>query len=205
MRSSQAITIRRGVPPGAERRAAELYWEAFGRKLGPALNPPDKAVGFIAAHLNHDRAVAALAGDRLVGLAGYRHAGRALTGGTAGDVLRSYGLLSGLPRLALLALLERDPAPGELVMDGIAVDPAHRGSGVGTLLLEEIGSVAAALGYRRVRLDVVDGNPRARALYERRGFTATGTERTPYLRGLMGFGAVTTMRRPVAATEGGRG
>ncbi|GAA3155361.1 GNAT family N-acetyltransferase [Planomonospora alba] len=193
------------MPPGAERRAAELYWEAFGRKLGPALNPPDKAVGFIAAHLNHDRAVAALAGDRLVGLAGYRHAGRALTGGTAGDVLRSYGLLSGLPRLALLALLERDPAPGELVMDGIAVDPAHRGSGVGTLLLEEIGSVAAALGYRRVRLDVVDGNPRARALYERRGFTATGTERTPYLRGLMGFGAVTTMRRPVAATEGGRG
>ncbi|GGL58364.1 GNAT family N-acetyltransferase [Planomonospora parontospora] len=205
MKSSQEITIRRGLPPGAEGRAAELYWEAFGRKLGPALNPPDKAVGFIAAHLNHDRAVAALAGDRLVGLAGYRHAGRALTGGTAGDVLRSYGLLSGLPRLALLALLERDPAPGELVMDGIAVDPACRGTGVGTLLLQEIVSVAAALGHREVRLDVIDGNPRARALYERHGFTATGTERTPYLRDLMGFGAVTTMRRPVAAPEGGGG
>ncbi|GAA3494013.1 hypothetical protein GCM10019016_011120 [Streptomyces prasinosporus] len=43
------VAVQRGVPAGAERRAAELYWDAFGRKLGPALNPADKAVPFIAA------------------------------------------------------------------------------------------------------------------------------------------------------------
>ncbi|WP_370417730.1 GNAT family N-acetyltransferase [Streptomyces sp. QH1-20] len=183
------VTIRRGVPAGAERRAAELYWDAFGRKLGPALNPPDKAVAFIAAHLNADRAVCALLDGRLVGLAGYQLGGRAFTGGSASDVLRAYGHLRGLHRLPLLALFERHPAPGQLVMDGIAVDPGLRGRGVGSLLIEEVAAVAAEQGHREIRLDVIDTNPRARALYERRGFTAVRTERTPYLRGLLGFGS----------------
>ncbi|MFJ4778758.1 GNAT family N-acetyltransferase [Streptomyces sp. NPDC088762] len=199
------VTVRRGIPGGAELQAAGLYWGAFGRKLGPALNPPDKAVPFIAAHLNADRAVCALLDGRLVGLAGYQLGGRALTGGSASDVLRTYGQLRGLHRLLLLALFERHPAPGQLVMDGIAVDAGLRGRGVGSLLLDEVAAVAAEQGCREIRLDVIDTNPRARALYERRGFTAVRTEQTPYLRRLMGFGAVTTMHRPVEANgPGGR-
>ncbi|WP_256103612.1 N-acetyltransferase [Streptomyces sp. ODS05-4] len=196
-----AAGIRRGVPPGAEERVAELYWDAFGRKLGAALGPAGRGRAFIARHLHHDRAVVALApgGSDVVGVAGYRLGGRGLTGGGVRDVLAGYGPLRGLPRLAVLALLERTPGPRELVMDGIAVHPDHRGTGIGGLLLAEIAAVAAAHGCARVRLDVVDVNPRARALYERHGFTAVRTERTPFLRGLMGFGAVTTMHRTVPA------
>ncbi|MFE7649857.1 GNAT family N-acetyltransferase [Streptomyces phaeoluteigriseus] len=197
------VAVRRGIPAGAERRAAELYWDAFGRKLGPALNPPEKAVPFIAAHLNADRAVCALLDGQLIGLAGYQLGGSALTGGSAGAVLRTYGHLRGLHRLLLLALFERRPAPGQLVMDGIAVDPGARGRGVGSLLIEEVAALAAEQNCREIRLDVIDTNPRARALYERRGFVAVRTERTPYLRALLGFGAVTTMHRP-AGTRGVR-
>ncbi|MEV5445149.1 GNAT family N-acetyltransferase [Streptomyces sp. NPDC052644] len=193
--------VRRGVPPGEEARVAALYWEAFGRKLAPALNPPEAGRRFIADHLRHDRGVTALVGGRVIGVAGYRIGDRGLTGGGARDVLSAYGPLRGLPRLAVLALFERTPADGELVMDGIAVDAAHRGGGIGGLLLEEIAAVAADHGCRRVRLDVIDVNPRARALYERHGFTAVRTERTPYLRGLMGFGAVTTMHRAVTSAD----
>ncbi|MCX5582784.1 GNAT family N-acetyltransferase [Streptomyces erythrochromogenes] len=199
-----AVVIGRGVPRGAEEQVAELYWEAFGRKLGAALGPPERGRAFIAGHLHHDRAAVALTpgGDRVVGVAGYRLGGRALTGGGARDVLRAYGLFRGLPRIALLALLERTPEPGELVMDGIAVDPAHRGAGIGSLLLAQIAAVAAEHGCSRVRLDVIDVNPRARALYERHGFSAVRTEQTPYLERLMGFGSVTTMHRAVEARPG---
>jgi ribosomal protein S18 acetylase RimI-like enzyme len=189
--------VRRGVPAGSERQVADLYWEAFGRKLGPALHPAETARAFIAAHLHHDRGVTALAGDRVVGVAGYQLDGRGLTGGRVRDVLSTYGPIRGLPRLALLALLERRPSPGELVMDGIAVAALHRGTGIGGRLLAEVAAVAAEQGCRRIRLDVIDVNPRARALYERHGFTAVHTEHTPYLRRLLGFGAVTTMHRPV--------
>lgn len=205
-----AAAVRRDVPPGAESRVAELYWEAFGRKLGSALGPADKGRAFLAEHLHHDRGLVALADGAVAGVAGYRLGGRGLMGGGAGDVLSAYGAVRGLPRLALLALLERRPAAGELVMDGIAVDAGRRGLGIGGLLLREVVAVAAEQGCRRVRLDVIDVNPRARALYERHGFVAVRTERTPFLRDLMGFGAVTTMHRPVTgadaadAPEGGR-
>ncbi|MEV5238056.1 GNAT family N-acetyltransferase [Streptomyces cinnamoneus] len=198
---TMSLVVRRGIPEGAEERVAALYWEAFGRKLGPALDPPEKARAFLAAHLHHDRGVTALADGHVVGVAGYRLGGRALTGGSARDVLSAYGIVRGLPRLAVLALFERTAAAGELVMDGIAVDAGHRGSGIGTLLLREVAAVAAESRCHRIRLDVIDVNPRARALYERQGFTAVHTERTPYLRGPMGFGAVTTMHRPVTAAD----
>lgn len=194
-------TVRRGIPEGVEGRVAALYWEAFGRKLAPALDPPETGRAFIAAHLHRDRGVVALVDGRVVGVAGYRLGDRALTGGGVKDVLSAYGPFRGLPRLVVLALFERTPAAGELVMDGIAVDAAHRGEGIGTLLLGEIASLAAENGCRRIRLDVIDTNPRARALYERHGFTARHTEHTPYLRRLMGFGAVTTMHRPVTPAD----
>ncbi|MFB7914728.1 GNAT family N-acetyltransferase [Streptomyces sp. NPDC056061] len=195
------VEVRRSIPRGAEARVAELYWEAFGRKLGPALDPPDTARAFIAHHLHHDRGIAALLDGEVVGVAGYQLGGRALTGGGARDVLATYGTLRGLPRLVLLSVLSRTPAARELVMDGIAVSPVCRGHGIGSLLLKEIVALAADHDCRRIRLDVIDVNPRARALYERHGFTAARTERTPYLRHLMGFSAVTTMYRPVAAAD----
>ncbi|MFI0986052.1 GNAT family N-acetyltransferase [Streptomyces exfoliatus] len=193
--------LRRGIPAGSEEQVAALYWEAFGRKLGPALNPPEVGRAFIAAHLHHDRGVTALAGGRVVGVAGYRIGGRGLTGGGVKDVLSTYGPLRGLPRLAILALFEREPAQGELVMDGIAVEAAHRGSGIGSLLLRDMATLAAEHDCRRIRLDVIDVNPRAKALYERHGFTAVRTERTPCLRGLLGFSAVTTMHRQVTRAD----
>ncbi|TDD66150.1 GNAT family N-acetyltransferase [Actinomadura rubrisoli] len=199
--TSETVTVRRGLPSGSEERAARLYWEAFGRKLAPALGPPEKAVPFIAVHLQHDRAICALRGGRLIGVAGYQLAGRTLVGGTAGDVLRAYGKIAGLWRLALLALFTRTPAPGQLVMDGLAVSAEARGKGVGSLLLKEVVVLAAEHGCREIRLDVIDVNPRARALYERHGYRPVRTEHTPYLRDLLGFGSVTTMRRALAASE----
>ncbi|QCX81679.1 putative acetyltransferase [Streptomyces sp. YIM 121038] len=195
------IEVRRGVPAGAEEQVAALYWEAFGRKLGPGLGPPDAGRAFLARHLHRDRGVVAVRGHRVVAVAGFQQDGRALTGGGARDVLSAYGPLRGLPRLAVLALFERTPAAGELVMDGIAVAADQRGHGIGSLLLREVAAVAAEAGCRRVRLDVIDVNPRARALYERHGFTATRTHRTPYLRRLMGFDAVTTMHRAVTTAD----
>lgn len=198
------VTVCRGVPEGTEDVVAKLYWEAFGRKLGAALNPPTTGQRFIAAHLHRDRAVVALADDQVVAVAGYQLDGRGLTGGGMADVLDTYGLFKGLPRLALLTLFERKPGPAQLVMDGIAVAADFRGRGIGSLLLDEVFRVAAEHHCRQMRLDVIDVNPRARALYERHGFAAVRTEQTPYLRRLMGFGAVTTMHRPVTPQTGDR-
>lgn len=198
--TTESVEVRRGVPEGAAARVAELYWEAFAGKLGRALGPAEEGRRFIAGHLHADRAVSALSGGadgRVVGVAGYQLGGRGLVGGDAAAVRARYGRVRGLYRVFLLALMERTPARGELVMDGIAVDPAERSRGIGGLLLREIEAVAVEQGCRRIRLDVVAENPRARALYERYGFRAVRVQRTPWLRDVLGFGGVTTMHKAV--------
>jgi ribosomal protein S18 acetylase RimI-like enzyme len=65
--------------------------------------------------------------------------------------------------------------------------------GVGSRLLIEVCRQATRQGYQRVRLDVIDTNPKARKLYERLGFQQIRTERFPYLKNFLGFGGVTTM------------
>jgi ribosomal protein S18 acetylase RimI-like enzyme len=64
---------------------------------------------------------------------------------------------------------------------------------VGTRLLDAIAAEAVARGFREVRLDVVEENPRARALYERLGYRAVARHSTGLLRFVFRFRAATTM------------
>jgi GNAT superfamily N-acetyltransferase len=66
---------------------------------------------------------------------------------------------------------------------------------VGSALLEAVAIEAEARGYRAVRLDVVDTNPRAKALYAREGFRVLNTTQMGVLRHVFGFASSTTMVR----------
>ncbi len=57
---------------------------------------------------------------------------------------------------------------------GMWVDPAKRGSGVADSLISTVIEWAQSEGAHEVALWVAGGNDRARAFYERCGFTATG-------------------------------
>ncbi|MDB3935703.1 GNAT family N-acetyltransferase [Granulosicoccus sp.] len=93
----------------------------------------------------------------------------------------------------MLALYERKAKDGELLMDGIVVDPEYRGNGVGTRLFSSLMDFAKSEQYSTIRLDVIDTNPGARRLYERRGFIEQKTVQFEFLRGMLGFGSSSTM------------
>lgn len=58
----------------------------------------------------------------------------------------------------------------EYYIDSLAVSPNARGKGIGQELIQAAEKKAAASGYARIALIVVQENPRARALYERLGY-----------------------------------
>jgi ribosomal-protein-alanine N-acetyltransferase len=64
----------------------------------------------------------------------------------------------------------------------IAVDPRHRGRGIGTALLEQFVAEAGARGAARLFLEMREGNP-AESLYQRHGFASVGRRRAYYRRG----------------------
>lgn len=57
------------------------------------------------------------------------------------------------------------------VLSGLAVDPRHRGRGIGSGLIEQVSRHARANGYDRLTLHVWADNEPAQRLYRRTGFT----------------------------------
>lgn len=146
-----------------------------------------------------DFALCALSEDGgLLGLAGFKTAQGGLIGGGFGDLAAIYGWPGALWRAPLLALLERDLEPEVLQMDGLCVAPQARGRGIGTALLDAIKALAAERGAVSVRLDVIDTNPRAEALYRREGFSPVSREALGPLRWVFGFRSSLRMKFPVA-------
>ena len=58
----------------------------------------------------------------------------------------------------------------------MGVAPTHRGQGLGGVLLDTLVADARAADLPGLSLSVEDGNDRARALYERRGFVVVGRD-----------------------------
>ena len=191
------------VRPGDELAATRIYAEALIQKLRPFFGTADAAAGFLAPHLQPDRGVSALIGDRIVGIAGYRLDGHGLFEPKWRHFRERFSLLGTAIRVAGLALLEKEEDEDVLPMDGIAVAEDARGAGVGRALLAEIVAIARRAGKRAVRLDVIDTNPRAKALYLRCGFVEEGRRRLDLLRPVFGFSTVTTMRHHLRDTAGG--
>lgn len=190
------MIISTGFEPHERPRIADLYWEAFGQKLGRTLGPKDKALAFVVRVLSPDFAICARDEQgRLLGVVGFKTMDGALVGGEFRDMAAIYGWIGAAWRVALLTLLETDIENERFLMDGIFVDPAARCKGVGSHLLDAVAAEAKTRGYSELRLDVIDSNARARALYERRGFAAIGEQSTGLLRHIFGFRSATTMVR----------
>ena len=168
-----------GIPTANRAEAAALYWEAFGQKLGFVLGPKHRALQFITSVLRTDHGICAVDDDgHLLGVVGFKTSKGALVNGSFKDLQSAYGWVGATIRLAMLASLERN-------------------QGVGTALLDAISAEARRRGYAQVRLDVIDSNPRARALYLKEGFKELGTSKLGVLRFAFNFRAATTMVRDV--------
>lgn len=199
------VTLKVGLPMELRREAAQLYLDAFDRKLGPVLGRDDRAVGYLAQTLQLTKSIAALGpDDQLLGLAGFHDDRGGFVGGGFGDLKQHYGLLGAMWRGLLLGLFERSPPDDQLLMDGVVVSAASRGMGIGTELLNGVAEVARARKLFIIRLDVVDTNPRAQALYERHGFVPAGEQSVWPLHWLFGFRKSTTMEK-VLEGDGGDG
>jgi GNAT superfamily N-acetyltransferase len=188
-----AVEIRHGLSERHRRRAAELCYDAFRAKFEPILGPPQHGIAILEGDLDPQLIIAALVHEQLGGMAGLEYGGRYFYTPRLSTFSRHFGWLVGPLRWLLFLPFARHTRAGDLTVGALAVDPALRGQGIGTRLLETLFDWAREGGFSSVSLEVVDTNPGARRLYERLGFAVRGTRYCPFLCRPLGFSAVTLM------------
>jgi ribosomal protein S18 acetylase RimI-like enzyme len=193
------VDIRRGLPAYLRAEAAALFDEAFGDKLSTALPSSELRGAALERTLRSDHIVAALHDGELLGMVGLsaahgRYQGGVIATSEVFSELRALlGLLGATRAVVGLAMGQHRPEKDELYVDGIAVSSAARGQGIGSRLLGEVTTIAREDGFRWVRLDVVDTNPRAQQLYDRLGYKVTKVQTFRYMRRFIGFGGMVSM------------
>lgn len=191
------MILERGIPPHLIPTAAALYWQAFGPKLGRVMGPDTRALRFLQRVIRPDHAFIVTDQGQLLGLAGFKSPEGSFAGGDWPDMRAIYGLSGLLWRAPLMALMSREVDNDNFLLDGICVAAHARSMGIGRALLTAIEDEARQRGYATVRLDVVNTNARARALYERQGYRVTKTDSIGLLRHVFRFDAAITMIKPL--------
>lgn len=192
------VRLRMGLSPSNRATAAALYWEAFAGKLSRLMGPDDRALAYLERIIAADHCLTAEDDSgALLGLAGFRSPRGSFAAGSYADLRAIYGLAGAAWRSGLFRALESEIDNTRFLVDGICVARHRRGQGIGAALVTGLCDLARDRGYREIRLDVIDTNLRAKALYERLGFVSRGTRPIGPLRHAFGFDAATTMVRPL--------
>lgn len=192
------ITLQHGLPAPLLPQAAQLYWQAFGGKLGSVMGPEPRALRYFERVIQPGFAIVALDdAGQLLGMAGYKTPAGSFAGGSGADLRAIYGLAGSAWRLPLLWFLGRDVDNDRFLLDGICVSRHARSLGIGSALMAAICAEATVRGYGAVRLDVIDTNWRARNLYQRLGFVVEKTTSIGLLRFAFGFRLAITMVKPL--------
>lgn len=174
---TESVYISVGLPPDSSAKIAAMYFDIFSRKLGAVLGRR-AAVAMIADHINANRIIVALDGEKVVGIAGLKYNGTGFFAPDRRGFLKHYGPLVGRVRAGLWASVQTNPRSHQLLLEGLGVQAHLRSRGIGTALLEAVNRRARELDKTEVILEVVDTNPRAKALYERFGYqTVLNTRR----------------------------
>lgn len=87
---------------------------------------------------------------------------------------RAYAVLQDETHIGNCGLKHIDSAAGEAEMWMYLGDPALRGRGIGTEVLQQLLQAAGKLGLRRIVAHVAQQNVRAQSLYRRLGFADQG-------------------------------
>ena len=150
--------------------AVELYFNSLKEKLEPILGSDERAKKLLAKSVAADQCIAAVHEGKIIGILGVQTKDGGFVNPSLKTMTSIYGKIGGVIRLAGLALLYHHTKTGEVYVDGVAVHPAMRGKGIGTKLLEVLESKALEKQMKVITLDVIDTNPKAKALYKRLGF-----------------------------------
>ena len=181
--------------------ALRVVHDAFAEKFRIGFRHADDLIRLFRDSVDTTSCLSALVDGQFAGLLTIRTDGQEFYHLNVGALFTRFSPLRALRMLLNLLLLADELKGDEFVVETLAVDPAYRGRGVGTALLQKAEARAGAMGKYTMSLGVVGENAGAIRLYERLGYRRTYTWDGYLVRLATGSAAVHRMEKPLGGTR----
>lgn len=185
---------------------AKLYFQTFQLKfhyLWLFTKKEDKAVIVLKRSIPYQEGLYAVQDDEVIGFVGLEKGNGYYAPLSFIGFWEAFGIWGASWRYVaytIYRLFHGKNKQDEVHIDPIVVSGKARGMGIGTRLLEAVFELAKKKKKRKVILEVVDTNPKAKRLYERVGFRVAKTDNLALLTKEAGFAQVIHMEKVLAYT-----
>ncbi len=196
--STGDVVVAGELAPEHVEDALRIVYEAFAKKLRIGCRDADDFVRLLHDAVRRDACFAATRNGALLGVLTLQAPGLEFYLFRFRTLFRRFSPIRALLILVNFILLHSGPVAGELLVDQLAVTPAARGMGVGSLLLEAAEARGRAMGVRKMTLHVIAENAGAIRLYERTGYRRVSSQSGVLLRRTFGTKRVWKMEKPLA-------
>jgi ribosomal protein S18 acetylase RimI-like enzyme len=177
---------------------ADIYFQAFGRKITALIRPEFIARKVIIKSLNYDMAIYALDEHKnLLGFLGFQTNSKEFIRYKYRNLREHFNPINAFFKCTILKLFVPVLQKTDIRIDSIAVDVKLRSQGVGTALIEHFFNFAKTNKYKNIFLEVVDTNPEAKRLYHRLGFAIKKREHFYFFARRAGFSAADIMFKEI--------
>lgn len=181
------IEIADSINTSQRIRAIEILYCAFEQKIRALIKSKEKALAIYNESLKNDQVFYAFLNGNVAGLIGLQYENKNFLEFKYKDLRKYFNPLHSFFIYKIYRLTSPKIKEDVLRIDSIAVDKSYRGMGIGTQLINKVFEFAKKRGFKEVILEVVDTNPRAKALYEKIGFKEKKIIRYYFLTRSAGF------------------
>ena len=202
-RKAPPLTLTLGhLPAPFKPLAIDIFLHGFHPKIEHLMLRPkswDQARRVYLDGADFSSALYAFSGNTLVGVLGIHHQETRFIHLHFPTLKKEFGIMGGVIR-KLTGSVFKDLHPlarNEMRVQAIAVSPEARGQGVGTALLDAFFKHGFDKGCSVFRLEVVNTNTRAKALYKTLGFETCGQIPFGPIAWRAGFSSQYRMRKPL--------
>lgn len=164
------MNIKNGLPQNLKSDVADLYLNALGEKFIPILGDRAEAKKLLELSINESNCFSAVSGSELLGVLAFQVKDMSFLSISFKEIKSVYGFFRGIFKFIGLSMLSHNTNLDEIYVEAIAVSESARGQGVGSKLFDALFEYAKINNYKRITLQVIDTNPKAKELYERLNF-----------------------------------
>ncbi len=173
--TSAELKIVEGLDEQHVDDALRVVYDAFAKKFRLGFRHADDLRRLFRDSVDRTSCLSALVDGQFAGLLTIRTNGQEFYHLNMGTLFARFSPLRALLMLLNLLLLADEMKGDEFVVETLVVDPAYRGMGIGTALLQKAEERAKSMGKRTMSLGVIGENVGAIRLYERLGYRTTQT------------------------------